>query len=267
MVAEALNAISVGEVLNPSLKKTTAEMARSMRSIQDHRDSEVLYFEDKLLPALSAFGTSLHKQRDEIRSTTNKVFDGKGSDGSRSRWSTAAAGASSTASRSSSTRRSQSVERVEKPSKEERALQQMAQRYELRRNLVLRKVLLKLILSELRYTIRAFNSLTDVYKAVSRGFSPLDDLKLFNEFFHFRSLNRAILNEVEGDVSDVESAEEEEEDDEDSDTEEEEAEDSDNEEEEESEESGLEEDDTEGDMASETLDGRRSALKKGGGDE
>ena len=34
-----------------------------MRSIQDHRDSEVLYFEDKLLPALSAFGTSLHKQR------------------------------------------------------------------------------------------------------------------------------------------------------------------------------------------------------------
>lgn len=123
----------------------------------------------------------------------------------------------------------------------------------------LQKVLLKLILSELRYTIRSFNSLTDIYKHLSRGFSPVDDLKMFNDFFHFRSINRASLNEVEGDISDVESEEEEEE--------EEEASDEEDEDDDDEAESGLEEkeddsedeaDDTDGDMSPETLDSRRS---------
>lgn len=86
---------------------------------------------------------------------------------------------------------------------------------------------------------------------------------MFNDFFHFRSLNRASLNEVEGDVSDVESDTEEEEEDDASDDEE----DDDEEDDDEGAESGLEvkedgdsedEDDTDGDLSPETLDSRRS---------
>ena len=67
--------------------------------------------------------------------------------------------------------------------------------------------MLKLILSELRFTIRSFNNLTHIYKQVNRQLNPADDLKVFNEFFNFRTFKG--ISEVADEVSDVESDEEE----------------------------------------------------------
>lgn len=70
-------------------------------------------------------------------------------------------------------------------------------------------MLLKFILSELSFTVRSFNSLTQIYKYVLQQLNPADDIQIFNEFFDFKSMKKSSLSEVEDDVSGIESGNEE----------------------------------------------------------
>ena len=134
VVAEKLNQISLAEMLNPSLKKSTSEMAKSFRDVQDYRDTEILYLEEKLLPSISMFGQSIRKQKDEVKVEANKLFEGNKDQRS---W---IGKSNNSFSATTDRRRSKSVERTNqnRVNKNERALQQTIQKHELSRNLILK---------------------------------------------------------------------------------------------------------------------------------
>nr|XP_027199869.1 protein FAM92A-like [Dermatophagoides pteronyssinus] len=217
IVAEKLNQISQTEILNPSSKRTVQELSKIFRLIQDHRDSEILYLEDKLLPLYSEYGETLQKQREELRSNTNKMLDSNRS----LNWIRSS---STTNQRlTASKRRSQSMERLDKTinknndKKVEKFLQKSIQQYEIKKNIVFKKLLLKLILTELRFTMKSFNNLTYIYKHILDEMNPTKDLKYFNEFFQFKNQrsNQMMDNGLDSDEENEDDEENDDDDDED----------------------------------------------------
>lgn len=199
VVAEKLNQISLAEMLNPSLKKSTSEMAKSFRDVQDYRDTEILYLEEKLLPSISMFGQSIRKQKDEVKVEANKLFEGNKDQRS---W---IGKSNNSSSATMDRRRSKSVERTNqnRVNKNERALQQTIQKHELSRNLILKKILMKFINSEMRFMVQSINKLTEVYRSLVDDLNPYDDLEVFGEFFNFRKLKKTTLVEVESSISGI----------------------------------------------------------------
>ena len=55
------------------------------------------------------------------------------------------------------------------------------------------------------------------YQNILRDFSPQQDLKSFNDFFNFRTIKKSLLNEIQDDISDFDSANEEDEEEDDDD--------------------------------------------------
>lgn len=225
IVAEKLNSISSAEILNPSLKRTVFELSKIFRLIQDHRDSEILYLEDKLLPLISEYGETLQKQREDLRSNTNKMLDSN----RRLNWirlSSSSSSSNTTTMNNQPTemlakRRSQSMERLDSNKhsidRTEKFIQKSIQHYEMKKNIIFKKLLLKFLLTELRFTMKSFNNLTYIYKHILDGMNPSNDLKYFNEFFRFNMSKKITRSNINIDHDDMDTDEENTEDDDDND--------------------------------------------------
>ena len=62
-VSDSFSTLATSEAVNPAFKRATLELSKTIRSIEDHRDSQVLYFEEKLLTSLSHYGENLQRQK------------------------------------------------------------------------------------------------------------------------------------------------------------------------------------------------------------